>query len=84
MKIKTILVSQPEPQNDKNPYADLAERNNLKVDFRPFIHVEGVPAKEFRKERIDILAHSAVIFTSRTAVDNYFRMAEELRLTIPD
>jgi len=84
MKIKTILVSQPEPQNDKNPYADLAERNNLKVDFRPFIHVEGVPAKEFRKERIDILAHSAVIFTSRTAVDNYFRLAEETRVTIPD
>ncbi len=84
MKIKKILVSQPKPGNDKSPYLELAERNNLKIDFRPFINVEGIPAKEFRHNRIDILAHTAVIFTSRTAIDNYFRIAEELRLTIPD
>ena len=84
MKIKKILVSQPEPQNDKSPYSDLSEKNGLKIDFRPFIEVEGVPAKEFRQSRIDILAHSGVVFTSRTAVDNYFRISEELRLTIPD
>ena len=84
MKIKTILVSQPEPKNDKSPYAELADKNGLKIDFRPFIQVEGVPVKEFRKERIDILAHTGVVFTSRTAVDNYFRIAEELRVTIPD
>lgn len=84
MKIKTILVSQPEPKNDKSPYSELSEKNNLKIDFRPFIQVEGMPVKEFRQTRIDILAHTGVIFTSRTAVDNYFRLAEELRLTIPD
>jgi len=84
MKIKTILVSQPEPQNDKSPYAELAEKNGLKIDFRQFIKVEGVPTKDFRQSRIDILAHTGVIFTSRTAIDHYFRIAEDLRLTIPD
>ena len=84
MKIKKILVSQPEPQNDKSPYAELAEKNGLKIDFRQFIKVEGVSVKEFRQSRIDILAHTGVIFTSRTAIDNYFRIAEELRLVIPD
>lgn len=84
MKIKTILVSQPEPKNDKSPYAELAEKKGLKIDFRPFIQVEGVSVKDFRQERIDILAHTGVIFTSRTAVDNYFRISEELRLAIPD
>ncbi len=78
-------MSQPKPvNNDKSPYLELAERNNLIIDFRPFIKVEGIPAKEFRQDRIDILDHSAVIFTSRTAIDHYFRIAEELRLTIPD
>lgn len=84
MKIKTILVSQPEPKNDKSPYAELAEKKGLKIDFRSFIEVKGVSVKDFRQERIDILAHTGVIFTSRTAVDNYFRLAEEMRLTIPD
>jgi len=84
MKIKKILVSQPIPENGKSPYFELAERNNLTIDFRPFIHVEGIPAKEFRKSRIDILEHSAVIFTSRTAVDHFFRICEDLRLTVPD
>ena len=72
MKIKSILVSQPKPQNGKSPYFDLAEKHNLKVDFRQFIQVDEVPAKEFRKTRIDILEHTAVIFTSRTAADHFF------------
>ena len=84
MKIKSILVSQPKPEAEKSPYFDLAEKSNVKVDFRPFIHVEGISAKEFRKTRIHILDHSAVIFTSRTAIDHYFRISKELRLTIPD
>ena len=84
LKIKKILVSQPKPANDKSPYLEMAERNSIKVDFRPFIKVEGVTAKEFRQYRIDILEHTAVIFTSRTAIDHFFRMSEELRITIPD
>lgn len=84
MKIRKILVSQPEPNFANSPYYDLAVKNNLKIDFRPFIQVEGVSAKDFRKDRINILNHTAVIFTSRTAIDHFFRIAQELRLTIPD
>ena len=83
-RIKRILVSQPKPDNEKSPYFDLAERNNLKIDFRPFIQVNGVSAKEFRKCRIDILQHSAVVFTSKTGIDHFFRIACELRMIIPD
>ncbi|MFW5821167.1 MAG: uroporphyrinogen-III synthase [Bacteroidota bacterium] len=83
-RIKKILVSQPKPDSDKSPYFELAEKNNVKIDFRPFIQVEGISVKEFRQTRIDILAHTAVIFTSKHAIDNYFRMAEEMRITIPD
>jgi len=84
LKVKSILVSQPEPESGKSPYFDLAEKNNIKIDFRPFIKVEGVPAKEFRQTRIQILSHTGVIFTSRTAIDHFFRISQELRLTIPD
>lgn len=84
MKIKSIIVSQPEPETAKSPYFELAEKYGLKIDFRPFIQVEGVPAKEFRNTRIYILDHTAVIFTSRTAIDHFFRISQELRLTIPD
>lgn len=84
MKIKRILISQPEPQNDKSPFADLAARYNLKIDFRPFIFVEGVSAKEVRTQKIDIGAHTAVIFTSRTAIDHYFRVCEEMRFSVPE
>ena len=84
MKIKSILVSQPKPSTAKSPYFDLAEKNNIKIDFRPFIQVEGISAKEFRQTRIHILEHSAVIFTSRTAIDHFFRISQDLRLTIPD
>lgn len=85
MKIKKILVSQPQPEESaKSPYFDLAEKMDVQVDFRPFIQVEGVSSKEFRQSRIQILDHTAVIFTSRTAIDHFFRMCQELRLTVPD
>ncbi|MGQ8335635.1 uroporphyrinogen-III synthase [Sunxiuqinia sp. A32] len=84
MKIKKILVSQPKPESVKSPYFDLAEKTNVQVDFRPFIQVEGVSSKEFRQTRIQILDHSAVIFTSRTAIDHYFRICQEMRITVPD
>ncbi|MDG1158630.1 MAG: uroporphyrinogen-III synthase [Flavobacteriales bacterium] len=83
-KIKTILISQPKPSGDKSPYFDLAKKLNLKIDFRSFIHVEPVDAQEFRQQRVSILEHSAVIFTSRNAVDHFFRMCEEMRVTVPD
>ncbi len=83
-KIKKILVSQPKPITEKSPYFDLAEDFNLKLEFRPFNQIEGISAKEFRQMRIDILAHTAVIFNSRTAIDHFFRICEELRITIPD
>jgi uroporphyrinogen-III synthase len=84
MKIKKILVSQPQPQTDKNPYSEIAEKNNVKIDFRPFFHVEPVDIKEVRKQRINILDHTAVIFTSKTAIDHFFRIANEMRAIIPD
>jgi uroporphyrinogen-III synthase len=83
-RIRKILVSQPEPENNKSPYFDLASKHNLKIDFRPFIHVEGITAKEFRQEKIDLGSHTAVIFNSKTAIDHYFRIAEETRTNIPD
>jgi len=83
-RIKKILVSQPQPENDKSPYFDLAEKHNLKIDFRPFIHVEGISTKEFRQSKVDLSNHTAVIFTSKTSIDHYFRIAEETRVTIPD
>jgi uroporphyrinogen-III synthase len=82
--IKKVLISQPTPQEgEKSPYKDLAEKFNFKLEFRKFINVEGIPAKEFRKERINILDYSAVILTSKNAVDHYFRMAKEMRVEIP-
>lgn len=84
MKIKSILVSQPAPTDEKSPYHELARKYNLKIDFRPFIQVEPVPAQDFRQERINILDHTAVILTSRNAVDHFFRMCKELRLTVPE
>ncbi|MCE1198475.1 MAG: uroporphyrinogen-III synthase [Marinilabiliales bacterium] len=84
MKIKKILVTQPEPNFPNSPYNDLAAKYNLKIDFRPFIHVEGVQAKDFRKDRINILDFSAVVFNSRSAIDHFFRLSQEMRVTIPD
>lgn len=84
MGIKTILVSQPEPVKGKNPYATLSDKTKVKVDFRSFIHVEGVDAQDFRKDRIQLADYTAVILTSRNAIDHYFRMAKETRFTVPD
>lgn len=84
LKVKTILVSQPKPEGDKSPYFDLAKKCNVKIDFRPFNHIEGVSAADFRKQKINIAEHTAVIMTSRAAVDHYFRMCQELRYTVPE
>ena len=83
-QIKTVLISQPKPSTEKSPYFDLADRQKLTIDFRPFIHVEGMDAQEFRQQRIDLAEHTAVILTSRLAVDHYFRMAKEMRFEVPD
>lgn len=83
LKVKTILVTQPKPESEKNPYTDLAAKYNLKIDFRPFIHVEGVEAKDFRKEKINLADFTAVILTSRTGIDQYFRLCEEMRFEVP-
>ncbi len=84
MSIKTILVSQPKPEGDKSPYFDLADKYKLKIDFRPFIKVEGVSAQEFRSQRIDFNEYTAVIMTSKNAIDHFFRIAQETRYTVPD
>lgn len=84
MKVKTILVSQPEPKIENSPYFDLSERQKVKIDFRPFIHVEGVPSKEIRQQKIELSKFTAIILTSRNAVDHYFRIAEEMRFKVPD
>ncbi len=84
MKIKKILVSQPQPTSEKSPYYDISERYNVKIDFRPFIKVEPVFAKEFRTQRISILDYTAIIFNARHGIDHFFRLCEELRITIPE
>ena len=84
MKIKKILISQPRPEIERSPYFEIARNFNVEVDFRPFIQVEGVPAKEFRKQRIDVLSYNAVIMTSKNAVDNYFRICNEMRVIVPE
>ena len=84
MKVKTILVSQPAPKTETSPYFDLSEKQKVKIDFRSFIHVEGVEVKEVRAQKIDLSQHTAIILTSRNAVDNFFRIAEEMRFKVPD
>ena len=84
MAIKTILVSQPKPEGDKSPYFDLAEKYKLKIDFRPFIHVEAVDKQEFRLQKVNLAEHTAVILTSKTAIDHFFRIAKEVRFEVPD
>ena len=84
MSIKTILVSQPKPEGEKSPYYDLADKYKLKIDFRPFIKVEPVNAQEFRAQRVNFGDHTAIIMTSKNAVDHFFRMAQETRFTVPD
>ncbi len=84
MKIRKILVSQPEPSEVKSPYYDLAKKYNLKIDFKPFIQVEGVSIKDFRQQKINILDFTAVIFTSKTGIDHFFRICNDLRIMVPD
>ena len=84
LKVKTLLVSQPKPEGDKSPYLDLAKKCNVKIDFRPFIQIEGVSSQDFRKDKVNISEHTAVIMTSRNAVDHYFRMCQEMRVTVPE
>ena len=84
MKVKKILVSQPEPSSEKSPYKRLKEKLKLTIDFRPFIHVEGATAKEVRQQKIDFKNFDNVILTSRNAVDNYFRLCKEMRYSVPD
>jgi uroporphyrinogen-III synthase len=82
--IKKILVSQPQPTSTKSPYYDIAEEFGVELVFRPFIKVEGISAKDFRHQKVSILSHTAVVFTSRHAIDHFFTLAKELRLTIPE
>lgn len=84
LNIKRLLVSQPKPRSEKSPYFDLAEKYGVEIEFRPFIKVEPLTSKEFRQQRISILDYSAVVFTARTGIDHFFRLCEELRVTIPE
>ncbi len=81
-KVESILISQPQPENGKSPYYDLAEKWKIKVDFRKFIQVDPVPSKDFRKDKVNIPDYTAVIFNSRNAIDNYFRICEELKIKV--
>jgi len=82
--VKKILVSQPDPKTEKSPYHDIAEKYGVQVVFRPFIKIDPVSAKDFRTQRINILDHTAIIFTAKTAIDHFFRLCEELRIQIPE
>jgi uroporphyrinogen-III synthase len=82
--IKKILVSQPKPSSEKSPYYDIAEKFGVELVFRPFIKVEGMTAKEFRAQRINILDYTAIVFTSRHAIDHFFTLAKEMRIAIPE
>ena len=81
-KVRKILISQPKPESDKSPYFDLERKHLVELVFLPFIKLEGIPAREFRKQKIDILYYSAVIFTSRNAIDHFFRTCEEMKISI--
>ncbi len=82
--IKKILVSQPKPTSEKSPYFDIASRFGVELVFRPFIKVEGLTPKEFRQQKISILDYTAIVFTSRHAIDNFFTLAREMRVAIPE
>ncbi|BDD06201.1 uroporphyrinogen-III synthase [Aureibacter tunicatorum] len=83
-KVESVLVSQPKPQGGNSPYYKLAEKYGIKVDFRPFIQIDPVNAKDFRKQKVDILSHTAIIFTSRNAVDQFFAICKDLKLEMPN
>ncbi len=80
LKVKTILVTQPRPESEKSPYFDLAKKYNLKIDFRAFINIEGITAVDFRKDRVNIADHTAIILTSRHSADHFFRICNEMRI----
>src|SRR6201991_707208 len=80
--IQKILITQPRPESDKSPYFELSRKYNVALEFQPFIKLEGIPARDFRKQKIDIMYYSAVMFTSRNAIDHFFRMCEEMKVSI--
>lgn len=82
--VKKILISQPKPASEKSPYFDIAQRFDVDLVFRPFIKVEGITAREFRQQKISIMKYTAIVFTSRHAIDNYFKLAKELRVPISE
>jgi uroporphyrinogen-III synthase len=79
---KKILITQPRPESDKSPYFDLEKKYNVELFFHPFIRLDGIPAREFRKQKIDITSFTAIIFTSRNAIDHFFRMCEEMKIVV--
>ena len=84
LSIKKLLVSQPKPTSEKSPYFDIAEKYGVEINFRPFIKVEPLSSKEFRQQKVSILDYTAVVFTAKTAIDHFFHLCEELRVTIPE
>lgn len=84
VKVRTVLISQPKPDSEKSPFLEIARKYNLKMNFRQFIQIDPVPAREFRQQRINLIEHNAVILTSRVAIDHYFRMCNEMRYTVPE
>ena len=84
MKLSKILVSQPKPASDKSPYFDIARKYGVEIDFKQFIKVEALSAKEFRQQRVNILDHTAIVFTSRHAIDHFFGLCNELRVQVPE
>ena len=84
MSIKTILISQPEPTNENSPYSSLIRKYKLKIDFRKFIHVVGLTAKDVRAQKVDFSKFHNVILTSRNSVDHFFRITDEMRFKVPD
>lgn len=84
LKVKRVLISQPRPATDKSPYYDIAEKYGLTMDFRPFIKVEGLDAKEFRQQRINIPDYTAIVFTAKVAINHFFALCEEMRIAMPE
>ena len=82
-EVRNILISQPDPENGNSPYDKLREKYKVNIDFKPFIQIEPISIKEFRRQRVDILNHTAVIFTSRNAVDHFFKLCTELKIEVP-
>ena len=80
--VKKVLITQPKPEGERSPYFDLAKKHNIELHFHPFIIVDAIPAKEFRKQKIEIVNYTAVIFTSRNAIDHFFRICDEMKMNI--